>query len=918
MSGVFPDAIAAPFQIGAPLRSSPPPTFGESFDAGFADQARIENFAAVRGALSDRYDRIGDALRVPGEALDPRLVNPYKRRPLAGGPSDDEAIGTFWEAVNGLPAERKALLQDLPQNREALEADARTELQPIHEAGRRAEGLGAFAGRAAASLTDPVTLLSMGLGAPPGAGVARTIVIEGLANALGEAATLPSTAAGREFVGDKLTAGEAVVDVLAAAGLGAGVAGVIAGAAKGGPVAGRALSRALASLSDRDLSRVFRAVVKRPGRTEDTAAGVLDREAETLETAPDRSTTAGVTQHADRLRATESAVIEGGPLPRDPVSPAAAAAPPGTISPRDWDFLVRTIAGEAASESETGQQAVARVVMNRLATGRWGDTVESVVTARGQFEPWNREDRRAWMQGLTPDSPEYRRAAAAARAAVERPDPSFGWLNFLNPEIVRGRRPDGALPELDRPGRQIGRHWFWGSPAGEAPPRVYRAPVERFDPADIRTDAEAYQFKAGGDAAGVTDRLQGVARWDDVKAGTLLLHERLDGSLYVADGHQRLGLAQRLRESDETLRIDARVLRESEGVTVADARAIAAAKNIAEGTGTAVDAAKILRGRPDLAAGLPPRSGLVRTANELARLGDEPFGMVINGVVPPEQAAIAARAAADEAVQAGLMRLLAKAQPETEREARALIDEAVKAGFTRGTQQSLFGDTEIADSLIVERAKIRDRAVRQLGRDRRVFETLSREAGRIREAGNILQETANARRAQTAAQAEQILERLANRTGPVGDALGAAARRARDSGRIGPATDDFVRALRAVLDDPAELRRLLTEPGGAGRALSGELGDGAAAGRGRGAGPAGEADGGLLRLPEPETLTSFDRPAGPGQAAQAAELEADLARAEAAPAADPETAALARQVAAENAADDEFAQQLDLICGPRK
>jgi hypothetical protein len=47
-----------------------------------------------------------------------------------------------------------------------------------------------------------------------------------------------------------------------------------------------------------------------------------------------------------------------------------------------------------------------------------------------------------------------------------------------------------------------------------------------FDPRSISTDAEAFQFKGNGDAAGVTERLNGIQRWDDLASGKVFVFER--------------------------------------------------------------------------------------------------------------------------------------------------------------------------------------------------------------------------------------------------------------------------------------------------------------------------------------------------------------------------------------------------------
>ena len=51
----------------------------------------------------------------------------------------------------------------------------------------------------------------------------------------------------------------------------------------------------------------------------------------------------------------------------------------------DVELLARLIAAEARGESYDGQLAVGAVVMNRVDTGVWGDTLETVIYYSGQF-----------------------------------------------------------------------------------------------------------------------------------------------------------------------------------------------------------------------------------------------------------------------------------------------------------------------------------------------------------------------------------------------------------------------------------------------------------------------------------------------------------------------------------------------------
>jgi hypothetical protein len=345
-----------------------------------------------------------------------------------------------------------------------------------------------------------------------------------------------------------------------------------------------------------------------------------------------------------------------------------------------------------------------------------------------------------------------------------------------------------------------------------APPTPAPAPaagaVSSYSPGDLLVDADRFQFKAGADEQGVTDRLSGVEAWDPVKAGLALVWEDKDGKRWIVDGHQRLALAKRIEEADpaQQPRLNAITVREADGVSDTIARVQAASKNIAEGTGSAVDAAKVLRDAPALAKELPPRSELVRQARGLASLSDESFRAVINDVVPPQYGAIVGRLApTDEKLQGALIDLLAKTGPANATQAEAIVRQGIAAGTNQAVQKTLFGDEDVVTSLYLDRARVLDASLKQLKRDKTIFSTLVKESDIVQSVGNRLEASANAQRLAIDQQAAQILQVLANRAGPVSDALGAAARKAAAGDRRG-ATADFVAAIRRGIEDGSILR----------------------------------------------------------------------------------------------------------------
>lgn len=334
---------------------------------------------------------------------------------------------------------------------------------------------------------------------------------------------------------------------------------------------------------------------------------------------------------------------------------------------------------------------------------------------------------------------------------------------------------------------------------------------ERFDPATIGTDAAQMQYKGGADAAGVTDRLRSVTRWDPLAGGRVFVFERADGSRVIADGHQRLGLAKRLSTDSEPAELVGHLFREADGWTAADVRAMAAKKNMQEGSGTALDAARVLRDRPDMADGALPVTGpMMREAVHLARLSDEAFGMVNAGLVPEAYGARVGAMVADPLQHVAVLADLLRFKPETEREASILIGESLRAGFVAERQEDMFGTLDRSVSLMAERIKVLDQAVRQLATDKRVFGMLGREADRIEAGGNVLAAT-NAERAAAAAEMQQLVVKLAQRMGPISDMLTDAARNVKDGGRATEAARGFLDQVAATIEREG-LPRLMSEP----------------------------------------------------------------------------------------------------------
>lgn len=318
----------------------------------------------------------------------------------------------------------------------------------------------------------------------------------------------------------------------------------------------------------------------------------------------------------------------------------------------------------------------------------------------------------------------------------------------------------------------------------------------------VTVDAALMQFKAGGDQFGVTERLQGVGDWNPLLAGRQILWERRDGTLIVADGHQRVGLARRIgAASGRDIPLDAVILREADGVTAAHARTLAALKNISEGTGTVLDAAKVIRdnGREVLGM-LPPRSALVRDGAALAHLSPEAFGAVVNDVIKPEHGAAIGRLLPDDpAAHMAMVDLLAKTRPANRVQAESIVRQGIAAGFTDGVQTDMFGSLDSVASLFLERAKVLDGAIGQLKKLKSVFKVAGREADTLETGGvGTIDAVRAAQEASHNATAIDLVERLASARGPVKDAIDAAARRLAEGGKQSAVVDQLVKDIRAI------------------------------------------------------------------------------------------------------------------------
>ncbi len=98
-----------------------------------------------------------------------------------------------------------------------------------------------------------------------------------------------------------------------------------------------------------------------------------------------------------------------------------------TSSNSNLNLLSRLVYSEARGETYTGQVAVAAVVLNRVKSSSFPNTISGVIYERGAFDAVS-----DGQINLTPDST----AKKAAQDALNGWDPSYGAIYYFNPNTA--------------------------------------------------------------------------------------------------------------------------------------------------------------------------------------------------------------------------------------------------------------------------------------------------------------------------------------------------------------------------------------------------------------------------------------------------------------------------------------------------
>jgi N-acetylmuramoyl-L-alanine amidase len=106
---------------------------------------------------------------------------------------------------------------------------------------------------------------------------------------------------------------------------------------------------------------------------------------------------------------------------------SSSSSSSSTTSSSDLNLLARLVYGEARGEPYSGQVAVAAVVLNRVKSSDFPNTISGVIYQKGAFDVVS-----DGQINLTPNST----ATQAAQDALNGWDPSYGSIYYFNPSTA--------------------------------------------------------------------------------------------------------------------------------------------------------------------------------------------------------------------------------------------------------------------------------------------------------------------------------------------------------------------------------------------------------------------------------------------------------------------------------------------------
>jgi hypothetical protein len=302
--------------------------------------------------------------------------------------------------------------------------------------------------------------------------------------------------------------------------------------------------------------------------------------------------------------------------------------------------------------------------------------------------------------------------------------------------------------------------------------------IEQFDIDKLSTDAKTFQYKSETNEFGISDKLMGVTKWDQPSASTILVYEFKDGRLAVVDGHQRFGLAKKLK--DQNPKLYGYKFREEDGYSTTFAMLSGVSLNLRQGTGTAIDAAKMMRVKNfdinSIADTMPPKSEMFKTAQGLTKLSEDAFYLVLNRSINDKVASRVGEIITNKDSHVAIINLMKNQKFDNLQQLDIALRQVNELPVVKSKQTTLFGDEIFTETLIPERSILLSNAVKDLRTNKKAFSIVLREEDLLTSAGNKLDNINNQKIYSQNAKIQEKIEILATRAGQLSTDLTEAAK----------------------------------------------------------------------------------------------------------------------------------------------
>ncbi len=307
---------------------------------------------------------------------------------------------------------------------------------------------------------------------------------------------------------------------------------------------------------------------------------------------------------------------------------------------------------------------------------------------------------------------------------------------------------------------------------------VKGASIEEFDINKLSTDAKTFQYKSETNEFGISQKLMDVTKWDQTSFGSILVYEFKDGRLAVVDGHQRFGLAKKLK--DQNPKLYGYRIKEADGYSPDHAMLQGVAINLRQGTGTAIDAAKMMRVKNfdinAIMASMPVKSEIVKVAQGLTKLSNDSFSMVVNKFIDYKVASRVGELLPDKELHASALTILKKQKFDNMQQVDLILKQIRETPSVKMKEQTLFGVEEFKQSLIVEKAALLSQFTKSTKDKKKLFSLVLREDELLTSVGNKLDNINNEKILTQNAKIQEKIEILATRVGQLSTDLTEAAR----------------------------------------------------------------------------------------------------------------------------------------------